>query len=556
MKRPLPGVCLCILIAVCSLSLKAQEPVRTPNPWLVKAEAITDDLVGDAAKLDRFDRSLLLGRLGQLWWDIDQERAREWMQKAISSVEATSSQDEDQDRSQRLATARALLAIISTRDKQLSLKLTSLFIPKSSVSTKAGKIEDANALIDAALAVLDLDPKRAAELGLASLRISPSYRLATLLWRMRPINSQLSDALFAEAISAARSTYDFNLLTALVSVAFKGPKPSDELRAKVLAVVAEALLRPTISSEDEFSSCQFSRIASNLSQHYDHLPPQQITLVRMKVNRCQTVLCSGEKKVDETFRGTQPKTVEDFLKAAEETTQPKKDDLLARAAYLTFEKKDYDQAISILDAISDSGRKAMNGTWESWRATFAGMGAAAHVKRGDRQAMERIVANTPSTLRAFVRIFVVDAMATQDDRDGIVEFLYQARKDLANANETDKADWHINLVHRYAKFVPTDAPRVLSEAIASINRVREYEPKIGDINEDARHKVLSNELLLKSYSLPIQLLETDYLGVRQSISFIEAPTVRTAVRLNFLRTSLEKYRSTRNAGTLTTESGG
>ncbi|HEX8843840.1 MAG TPA: hypothetical protein VF791_04315 [Pyrinomonadaceae bacterium] len=518
---------------------------------------MTDDLVGDTAKLDRFDRALLFGWLGDIWWDIDQGRAREWMRKAINGVEATSIQEEDHERNQRLTTARALLAIIAKRDEKLSLKLTSLFIPKSSYPTNGGKIEDATALIDAALAILNEDPKRAAELGSASLRISPSYRLASLLWRMRRIDINLANTLFTEVLAVARTAYDLNLLNALISVAFRGPAPSDELKTKILVVVAEGLLRLSAQAKEKVEPCKLATMASNLLDHFNRLLPQQAALVQFEVRRCQdNALPGSEQEVNEAMRESQLKTIEDFLKAAQETTEPKKDEYLAKAAYMAFEQKDYDRAISILEEISDSGRNAMNGTWESWRATFAGMAAAAYVKRGDWQSMARVVANTPLALRAFVRIFVLDALSAQDNRDGIIEFLYQARKDLANATEENRADWLIILLHRYVKFVPADAPLVLSETIAAINRVKHYDPKGGNVNEDAGNKILDNELLLKSYSLPVQLFEIDYLGVRQSIANIEAPTIRAAVRLNLLRTSLEKHRSTKKPKTVTPKSGG
>ena len=125
------------------------------------------------------------------------------------------------------------------------------------------------------------------------------------------------------------------------------------------------------------------------------------------------------------------------------------------------------------------------------------------------------------------------------------------RKQLEKAPVTVQATWYLGLVGLYAQRSAAEAPAVLSEAVASINRATEekindyrasYE-KIEDCDSaQSVSPVLNIELLLKQYRLPPSLLAVDEAGVRNAVGSIRPLDKRTAVRLQLLIGALEKHR--------------
>lgn len=541
---------ICLLLAFSQPPACAQQP-EIWDPWLIRAETMTDGLVKDAADLTSGDRALLWARLGAAWFRDDPDRAHTWMRKAVQEVEIVSDGENAQDRRRRLATARSLLSIIAL-DKQLGSRLLAVLEAQSDSATDRDRRNDANGLVDSALAVIDTDPQLAAKVGSAALRIGLGYRLATLLWQLRKRDSKLSDLLFDQALTVAGATYDREALGWLAVFAFRGETPSDERRARLLGTLAEGLLRLSPAAGNEEKACGLVSIASPLLQQFDRLLPQQAPLVRGALIRCQPNLKPFERQsTDGALSDQALNSVDQLLKAADNApNKGTRDDLLIRAGQMASQEKQFERAITLLDLVSDDGRKQLDGGWESWRWSYAAEAAVVRLRRGDRSEMQRIIAATMSPLRPFVQISIAEELATKGDRAGAIEYLKEARNGMTLSFAPYRVDGSMSLVRRYAELDPAEALNVLNEAVKAINT--EEQP-----NEDeslfayARINALSNDLLLQLLKLPVTLFEVDDTGVKDAVAAIKLPVRRAAIRLNLLNASLEQHRAATPATTIT-----
>lgn len=538
-------ICLSLLIAFCSLTL-GQSKFEDNNAWLIRATTITDDLVKDASSLTPNERALLWARIGQAWAKDDPDRAAIVMRRAVEIVELAPDQENDAERRQRLETARSLLSIIPPQDSKLRLRLEALFVPAENQATGNRGRENAEGMVAAAMAIVDTDPQRAFDLGVTSLRLGKTYKLAPLLWSLRKRNSKLADGLFDQALAAAKATFDAESLSWLGQFAFHGQTPSDERRKALLAVMAEGLLRNSASGTGEAEVCRFAVTVAPLLNQFLRLLPFQWGAVRAATQRCQQSLPSfSRQSVDEALRDHPAKTVADLESDADKApSQEIRDEYLIRAASLAAQQKDFEQAISLLDLISDVGRRSFGGGWESWRWEYASLAALAQLKRGDRPAMYRIITATPADLRGLVEITVVQELAKVGDPSSAIDLLNDARQRLSHSSGAEVIDGYFSLVREYENLMPIDALNVFNEAVKALNRAEKADAKAKQTLE-AETSVLSNDLLLGPYNVPVTLLQRDEQGLRAAISSIESPSKRTAIRLNLLAAALARHRTTR-----------
>jgi hypothetical protein len=83
--------CLLILALLPAITFAGQSRFAPPKDedfevWRTRSQALTDDLLKDAAQLSPMRRAVVLARLAQRWSADDQERARKWFQSAIELV--------------------------------------------------------------------------------------------------------------------------------------------------------------------------------------------------------------------------------------------------------------------------------------------------------------------------------------------------------------------------------------------------------------------------------------------------------------------------------------
>jgi hypothetical protein len=550
-------ICLCALLASSFPALAvAQEQGLPKDTWLIRAQSLTDDLLNDTVRLDTYDRVLVWGRLGDIWWRDDPERARSWFVKGIEILESSTREDKTAI-SCRLATTRTLLSIIVVRDRGLSKRLMSILKENTDKQNIDQRRENATALADAALAVLSSDPQAAEKLGEASLRLGVSIRLGILLWRLRARDQQAADALFSEALRVARVAPEFNLFSILISAVSQGPFSATSYQKDVLNATAEAILRQTRAPFDDAAVCRLGSLVAPLLPSFDLLPPDQSQRVRSKLALCQRSSPQESGQPDKDSTGDKnpltkaPVTIEELLKAASEATDQNEHDIyLLKAAEQAAKEKNFDRAISILDSINDDGRKRLDDSWWSRRWSYASSSACVYLKSDNQSSLMKVTEATPSNLRAFVSISLAMNCTNGIDSVKVLELLEAGRKELEKATVSQQVVWYLTLVQLYTKLSPSAAPDILSQAIAAVNRRRQE--KTDDCTSDQSFSfVLSNEIVLSAYKLPTALLETDEFGVRYALGSIQPADVRVAMRLDLLKGTLEQRRSTLKKATIT-----
>ncbi len=545
-------VCCPLLTLAFSTVSFAQKELRTPRFWRAQAQAITDELVKDAEAFAPIERSILWARLADTWWQDDQERGHAWLQRAVEEVTFSRDQEAPIDRKRRIVALRTLIPIVARRDEQLNTRVVNeLLRLTNEKDSQEENIGDANAeaLVNAALAIVKVDPRRAAALGSQSLRIGRTNRILALLLQLRQGDSNLADALFKDALNTAQPTHDVQLLSLLVAAAFpklqepmyQGPTPSADVRTILLTVLVDGLLSVQDQDRNRASNCGFAQIVAPLLNEISRAFPQQAINVRIEISKC----LDSSQRIEDALRDQPLQTVDDFLVAADQARTPIKAGLLlVRAAVLASKQNDFNRAIKILDSLSTEQREMLGDGWENVRVSFAIGAAINYCAANNYGGVQQVVAAIPSDLRPFVQIPVADSiLSNKGDRDFAFALLEEARQRLAKVTQTEAEKSkdrliysYLTLVRLYALIDSINAQYILREAVAAINKT---------VSTETADNETATQNLLEPFSLPSSLLEKDPVGTRQAVSSIDLPTCRVVVRLSLLKLSLEKKRSTK-----------
>ena len=508
--------------------------------WQIRTHALTETLLADAVQIEGYDRALVWARLGEAWWRDDPEHAKEWFRKAVDAVESPGLEDKNAGMC-RLATARTLLGVLSTRDKRLKERLVGILTDREENGDLNQRMENATALAEAGVAIVADDPQSAEKFGEASLRLGFSVRLATLLWQLHKRDPIVANRLFAGIVQAAVARADPNFFSMLITAAFNGPFSSQQEQRMVLSGLLQITQRPINGPQEATIICKLATFIPPLLPYIDSLFATQAQGVRLTLTSCH-LLTVGEKQATDVESTRIPTTVDDFINAATKANnEADRDHYLLQGAQLAASNKQFERAIEILDMIKD-GQQRLGETWRSLRWNFAASLACVHRKAEDLTAMREVIEKTPSNLRAFVRMSIVSTCGSFLTNSETAELLEFARRDLEKVPAKEQSAWYFALVRRFAKFSPDVAPAVLNEAVSAINRMRNNEP--GDCSTfENISRVLTNQILMNQYTLPISLLESDEFGVSGAITSIERADIRAAVRLQLLKGMIQELRA-------------
>ncbi|MGH9904356.1 MAG: hypothetical protein ACRD8U_02095, partial [Pyrinomonadaceae bacterium] len=395
------------------------------------------------------------------------------------------------------------------------------------------------------------DPKLAAALASASLRLRPGVELSSVVLKLRKRDGKFADGLFNEMLAAARMTYDKEFLSSLVWVAFIAPQqpqwsgcaPPDDLCASLLAVLTESF-RQTLTTASDSQDCMFivSIVAPVLNQ-YDRLAPAQAIIVRQELNKCQSLQQAPDGQRATEDSGKQ-QTIDELVAAANNISNPNlRAAKLVQVANQAAGQRKFDRAIEILESIGSDMPPFLRGPWQGWRAEWAAISALGHLKAGDRNRVQQIINAVPASLRAETQLLLAEKLDGNKERGLAIELLLDGQKYLARDDVTNrrKADWYPVLVRLSAKYIPAEAPAMLSEAIRVLNRVERS--KVSKEKTPEAPAENASNYLWRPIDLVGPLIDIDENGVRYSVALIESPVLRAQVRLGLLVSSLERLPS-------------
>jgi len=547
-------VCFLILALQPILSrAQAPSPAQQKDPgyelWRVRAQTITDDLLKDATELTPNRQAVLWARLARLWWRDDSSKSAIWIGNAIDVVERVPNKENVDSRRQRLETARLLLQIVGPLDQKQSKRLLTILTKDVESITDAERAENVDGLLNAAVALVAQDPKRAVDVAAMALRLGQPNDIATFLFNLRRRDVKLADDFLAQVLALAKQNPTPQLLNSLTDASYPAQRaiganiavPPDPLRTELLQVDLAYLNANPINAENQGAVClSVGGFIAPLLSEFDRLVPQQAVVVRQAVSKCQSLSPLPQQRINDAASDQPLNTVDALLKAAADAKDEKVRTVYEfRAAMLAKEKKDYELALKILDDMSKESREFMATSWDAYRWDWAALAALEHYKQGRLLEMTLVLNAVPSGLQAFAKAAFVDRFVPKknDESNPALQFLSEARTGLRKSNlpESEKYSWYFGLLRLTLKYQPEEANAAFKEAIASLNRAQQANDKEGQPN------TLNTTELAKT--LPASLLEMDEFAVKEGIASVTSVETRAQLRLELLNGTLERMRN-------------
>ena len=538
MTRSIRACLLILVLAPLVFTQTAQKDER--ELWLVRSQNITNDLLKDAGDLSSMQRAVLWVKLAQRWWREDPKRATTWIANATETVEQVPNKETPAEREERLETARALLTIVTPLDQKFTKRLLSVLTDKATENERFG---NADALIDGAVALVEEDPKRAAELAAMALRIAPADNIEPLLFKLRRQDPKLADGLFVQAMDVARQDPKGKLLNSLMYVAFpvqRGitdnvPVPADSLRTELLQIYVTMITDSMVN--DQKLTCGIVSWLAPLYTELERLLPKQWPVVRQAINQCQSASPLVHQIIDDATRSQPLNTVESLLKAAADAKETEVRTVYkARAAHLAKDGNDYELALKILEDMTKEEREFMGESWDSFRWNWAADGAIEYYKSGRFREMNVLLDGVPSDWQPFAKAAFITWLPENavSETAPIIQILNDAIKGLRRSttiNASDKHNWYFGLLRPTVKYQPLDANALLTDAIASLNQVKEAQP----LNQTDWMRYLG-----------ASLVEMDEFVIKDALASITPVPYRAQLRLALLDATLKRANASRN----------
>ena len=527
------ATCLLILALVQATTL-AQNDAR--ELWLARAQNLTSDLLKDGSDLSSTERAVLWAKLAQRWWSEEPKRARGWIANAVETVEQVPNKEKPDEQQQRVAAAQVLLEIVTPLDQKLSNRLLTLLSPDK--STREEGNGTAFALMNAANALVEEDPERAAALGALALRTGQPNNLDPLFYGLRAKNPKLADSLFVQALALAKQNPDSMFTNVLTYIAFptqRGrpgdiPVPPEPLRIELLQILMTLITANPSNGKNENSNCGAVIWLAPLYGEIERLIPQQWPVLRQAINTCQTVSPQIQQEIEHNSSNHRVETVESLLSASADVKEiGTRTSFKYRAAALAEEHMDYERALKILDDMSKEERELMGESWTSCRWDWAADGAIYHFKNSRFREMNVLLDGVPSDLRPLAKVAFIHRLpeVKVSEAAPVIQILNDATTELRRSSipGEQKSYWYMALVRPTITYLPADANAVLKDAVASLNQLKEGQQL--DTNDPFK-------------MIGPSLLEMDEFVVKDALASVKLPQTRAQLRLSVLDATLKR----------------
>jgi hypothetical protein len=535
MKRSIHACLLILALAPFAFAQPAQNDAR--ELWLARAQNLTSDLLKDGADLSSMQRAILWAKLAQRWWREDPRRAREWIVNAIDAVEQVPNKETPEEHTERTETRQVLLTLVTPLDQKLAKRLLALVTDSKSPDYE--RYGNADALIDAAVTVVESDPKRAADIGAMALRVAPPDNIQMLLFPLRRKDPKLADNLFMQALAVAKQEPKAKLSNSLMYVAFPAqrgmsadmPVPPDSLRAELLQMYV-TMITDSMADGSKLTCGVILWLAPVYSE-MDRLLPKQMAVVRLAINRCQPGSPVARQVMDDATRSEATQTIESLLAtAAEAQTIELRTTYKFRAAGVAQQSKDYERAQKILDDMSQEERDLMDESWTSARWDWASDGAVEYYKNNRVREMNLLLDSVPAEVQPLAKAAFIHRLPKESISEPamLMQILNDAIAGLRRSNipAVEKFDWYFALLPLTVKYQFADANALLKDGLAAFNQV-----KIGSqLNAVDPFKMLE-----------APLVEMDEFVVKDALASVTLVPNRVQLRLVLLNATLERLKS-------------
>lgn len=513
--------------------------------WRVRSDTISASIENDISFLTITNKVTFLGQLGRLWWITNPEYAKTFVKKAISLTDFSQTEDKSL-RNEKIAATRKLLNILVSFDSvsanKLAMRLKEL--SEADLSDQVSAL-NSDTLLNAALSILQNDPKTAFQFGLASLDYGIVPKTNLLLVQLSLKDKTHAGQLLEKAVFIANRDSNTNAINTFISMTFialKGEKFTDQAQKALLNALYDQIVR----EQDYQKSCDSTLWGLNAITFYDKFFPKKASLIRQRVFSCRVGLDkSAQNFIDEKTSEAPPKTVDELLRAAEETKDlSEKYQFLMSAINLLAEEKDFERAISILDEIREEDRESLGYIgdmllWDDLRWSYALEASRIFIKKDDLASATKIIERTPEKLRPILQIRLAEKSLQDKNRELAFSFAESARKNITKIeNKALVAEISLDLVNVIATIAPNDALLVFRETIKLINNAD------GSFEKNESREFETGKDII---SLPKIFLEDD-VAVLNEISDLSSRKSRIRFKLGLLSSSIKHYESLLRSG--------
>lgn len=399
---------LCFVVALNSLGIaqatnppsqkKPAKPISKPEVTELplqqqRAIAVLESLVKETIAID--DQPLRIktqAKIADALWSYNQARAREIFTEAFQATESVGGTSAESDArslvakgllgasfSERAKLRQEVLTLMALHDTKLAEQLRASAAVKKEEQTVDAETDRKAKMIEqlaVARSLVRLDPQKAAQVVRQIFQSGFHPDVAFVLRDMRFVNQGLADALFKEALSAARQvqgslaasggSLTFYFWEEGGSISFADPARvrllqsfldlAYEVIARQVAIESEGtlLLEPQQASKD-VSTLQL------ILPWFARLMPDAVPTVRIRIAQLTKYL--SNEQVNATQREPEkPVDYKDLLKDAEAAHDPRqKDRLYARAAGEAAQQGKHEEAIRLIEKIQDRQFRELQG---------------------------------------------------------------------------------------------------------------------------------------------------------------------------------------------------
>ncbi len=483
-------------------------------------------------------------RLAEAWWQVDQPRARRWLDESVQAVTYSYQNDKPETREDRINAAGIVFDVASKYDRASAEKVAAMLVDMGQQGNNTDRNRAMNSIkqtllsqgLSSASSNTALSPL---EIGEMLIKLGDS-NLHLALASISRSDADAANRVFSDALASAQANNSYNMLWGLGEYVYptlggqSGRSLPDTSRADFLNAVAGIMLRAPQSDQDREQVCQ--HVAPIANRLLDRFPPGQAGMVQSAVQTCKAQSASDHPQHDCA-------STQDCLNAAELEQQPSsKAELKLEAAAMASNKNDPLRALDILDSFTPEEWKALPSA-AAERSSYLASALEQLYKVHDTVRIQRLLDDTPDDQRAAALLSFASTVTRNGDKPYGQLMLSQARTELEK-RPSDNPQIYVQLLRYYELYLPEDTLPVFGEVVSGLNQIEYKDPKKLKDGEIAFAPLGQR---LQTTTMPAALLDKDDAYVFASIKGLDDPRARTSFRLGCLRTSLKEYQQLKNA---------
>lgn len=540
---------LLILISpIYSQTEKLEKAQIEFEKWQNRVSTLEKEVVADSSRVSDSDRSLCFAILAKVWWKVDQEKARDHIRKSAQLTVSNLAIDDKPNLPDRIKSAQATIDIILKLDEKfgdhLIAQIAEILSDKSDLGVQKENRELAELIVRLGIHIAKTKPSSSVSLGLRSLDYGFATSLPQLIGLLNSQSPTTSEQLYRNAMIKLQGDYsnpailfEVNLSKYVFDV-FGSSGFSTSSRKSFLTNYTDRIALAAQVELERPQRCRIVSFSESIVPRIDEYIPDRSHAVRQNILLCTPYVSNlFQASIDAQTRDDQPKTVDDFIKAAKEARDEVLKGKYWRAALFKLsEEKKFEETISILDSTDGDDLKSLSPImWGDWR-----VGAASEltIQKYDADLIPdayRIIERTPKELRPRVRLDVAKKLSSakkttfySDNLDGMI-------KDLSGIDipDIESVGFYLALSNLMLEVRPLESETMFRLLAKHINKVDATNPDVEPEKDWEWDRYYIR--------LDARLLEFDESGLSSALESISSRRSRVRLKLGLLESSLIKY---------------